>query len=233
MNKLNFLGRGSGYNVNEGNTCAYIKNDDTLLLIDCGESVFEKIIKKDLINGIKNVYILITHMHSDHVGSLGSFVGYCYWKSNITSNVYFHEKQKIGEFLKFTGAVEGQSFLMHGTENQRIDSLGITFNSRLTKHSKTINTYSYLLNFDYGNDIFYSGDTYETNIDIIPFLETGNLIYHDTCLNDNKDNVHTSLRVLCDKIPYKYRKQVYCIHIDGENFIEKAKDEGFNVAEVV
>ena len=81
MNKLEFLGRGSGYNVTEGNTCAFIKKDDTLLLIDCGESIFKEIIKKNLIDGIKNIHVLITHMHSDHIDSLGSFVGYCHWNS--------------------------------------------------------------------------------------------------------------------------------------------------------
>ena len=39
MNKLEFLGRGSGYNVTEGNTCGFIKKEDTLLLIDCGEGI--------------------------------------------------------------------------------------------------------------------------------------------------------------------------------------------------
>ena len=39
---LKFLGRGSGFNTKEGNTAAYCIKDDMLLLIDCGESVFQK-----------------------------------------------------------------------------------------------------------------------------------------------------------------------------------------------
>lgn len=233
MNELKFLGRGSGYNVREGNTCAFLKKNDTLLLIDCGEDIFEKVVKMDLINGIKKVHVLITHMHSDHIGSLGSFVGYCFWKSKIKTNIYFYEKEKIGEFLKLTGAIEGESFILHDTNNKRIDNLKLTFNASLTKHAKTVNTYSFLLRFDYGNDIFYSGDTYETNFDVIPYLKDGNIMYHDTCLNDCDSNVHTSLRVLSEIIPCEYRKQVYCIHIDGENFIEKANAEGFNVVEII
>jgi ribonuclease BN (tRNA processing enzyme) len=233
MNKLEFLGRGSGYNVAEGNTCAFLKKDDTLLLIDCGEAIFEKVVKMNLINGIKDVHVLITHMHSDHIGSLGSFVGYCYWKKKIKTNIYFNEREKIGEFLKLTGAIKDESFTLHDTNNKRINNLNLTFNASLTKHAKTVNTYSFLLKFDYGNDIFYSGDTYETNIDVLAYLKAGNLMYHDTCLNDFQGNVHTSLRVLSDKIPYEYRKQVYCIHIDGEDFIEKATEKGFNVVQTV
>ncbi|OOM74029.1 ribonuclease BN [Clostridium puniceum] len=100
MNKLEFLGRGFGYNVTEGNTSSYIKNDDTLLLIDFGESIFQKIVTKNLIEGIKNVHVLITHMHSDHIGSLGSFVGYCYWRQKIRINIYFHEKEKNNRIFK-------------------------------------------------------------------------------------------------------------------------------------
>lgn len=233
MNKLEFLGRGSGYNVTEGNTSAFLIKSDTLLLIDCGESIFEKIITKNIMQGIKNVHVLITHMHSDHIGSLGSFVGYCYWKSKIRVNVYFSEKEKIREFLKLTGAIEGESFILHGTDTRRIDALNLTFSASSTKHTRNVNAYSFTLKFDFGNDIFYSGDTYEANFDFIPFLKAGNLIYHDTCLNDCEGNVHTSLRVLSEKIPSEYRKQVYCIHIDGENFIEKAMAEGFNVVDII
>lgn len=233
MNKLEFLGRGSGYNVREGNTSAFLIKSDTLLLIDCGESIFGKIITKNIMQGIKTVHVLITHMHSDHIGSLGSFVGYCYWKSKIRVNVYFSEKEKIGEFLKLTGAIEGENFILHGTDTIRIDALNLTFSASSTKHTRNFNAYSFTLKFDFGNDIFYSGDTYETNFDFIPFLKAGNLIYHDTCLNDCGGNVHTSLRVLSEKISSEYRKQVYCIHIDGENFIEKAIEEGFNVVDII
>ncbi|EPZ58962.1 metallo-beta-lactamase superfamily protein [[Clostridium] sordellii ATCC 9714] len=44
-------------------------------------------------DGVKHVHILITHMHSDHVGSLGGFIGFCFWKYKITSKVYFKEKK--------------------------------------------------------------------------------------------------------------------------------------------
>lgn len=233
MNKLMFLGRGSGYNVKEGNTSAYIRKNETLLLIDCGENIFKTIVEKDLIDGIKYIHVLITHMHSDHVGSLGSFIGFCYWKYKIVTKVYFYKKDKIRKFLEITGLIEGESFIVNDTKNKKIDSLGLEFFSSITKHVKTLNTYSYTLKFQEGNDIFYSGDTYETNFDVIPYLRLGNLIYHDTCLNDCKGNVHTSLRVLSEIIPKEYRKQVYCIHIDGDDFVEKAEKEGFNVVDVI
>lgn len=76
--------------------------------------------------------------------------------------------------------------------------------STITKHVKTLNSYSYILKFDIGNSIFYSVDTYETTIDIVDFLQDGNLVYHYTCMDDSKDNVHTSLRKLCELVPKEY-----------------------------
>ncbi|ARC86393.1 metallo-beta-lactamase superfamily protein [Clostridium argentinense CDC 2741] len=232
MNKLEFLGRGAGYHVKEGNTAGYIRKNKTLLLIDCGETVFKKILEKDLIEGVEEIHVLITHMHSDHIGSLGGFIGFCYWKYKIVRKIYFNEKEKISMFLKLLGLKEGESFIVDDTKNKGINSLKLEFSTSITKHVKVLNTYSYTLKFDEGNDIFYSGDIYETNFDVIPFLKLGNLIYHDTCLNDFEGNVHTSLKVLSEIIPMEYRKQVYCIHIDGDDFIEKAEKEGFNVVDI-
>jgi hypothetical protein len=45
-------------------------------------------------------------------------------------------------------------------------------------------------------------------------------------------NVHTSLRALSEIVPREYRKQVFCMHIDGDNFVEEAEKEGFNVVNV-
>lgn len=233
MNKLKFLGRGSGYNVKEGNTSAYIIKNNSLLLIDCGEGIFKRIVETSLIKNIDEIHILITHMHGDHIGSLSSFVGFCLWKYNICCNVYFPEKEKLKEYFKLTGMIEGESFNLNDSTNLRISELELEFSSSLTKHSKKINTYSYMLRFDCGNDIFYSGDTYETNFNMIPFLEKGNVVYHDTCINDCEENPHTSLRVLCEKVPQNLRRNVYCIHIDGDNFIETVEKEGFSVPHVL
>lgn len=233
MNKLNFLGRGSAYNLEEDNTCAYMIRNNTMLLLDCGETAFKKIIKNNILDGVKQIHILITHMHSDHIGSLGSFVGYCNWKYNIVSNIYFNEPESISEYLDLLGAKEGKAFNVYDAENKKIDSLGLEFSCIITKHTKTLNSYSYILNFDEGNDIFYSGDSRETNIDVVPFLKSGNIIYHDTCLNWGKGCPHTSLKELSERIPKEYRNKVYCMHIDCKELVHRAQDLGFNVVEEI
>lgn len=233
QNKLNFLGRGAAYNAGEANNSAYMIKGDTMLLMDCGETVFKKLLGMNILENIKDIHILITHMHSDHVGSLGGFVGYCNWKYNIVSNIYFNEPESISEYLELLGMREGKVFNVHDADSKRIDSLGLEFSCILTKHAKALNCYSYILKFDEGNDIFYTGDSKETNIDIVPFLKDENIIYQDTCLDGGEGCPHTSLKELSERIPEEYRNKVYCMHIDCKELVVKAKELGFNVVEPV
>ena len=56
---IDFLGIGSAWNVEQDNTSAYIKKDNKMILIDCGETVARKIIKDNIFEGIEELYILI------------------------------------------------------------------------------------------------------------------------------------------------------------------------------
>ena len=40
--KLNFLGVGSGFCTKYGSTSSYVIKDNTLVLLDCGETVFSE-----------------------------------------------------------------------------------------------------------------------------------------------------------------------------------------------
>ena len=84
--ELKFLGRGAAFYPVLGNTSAYDICDNNLFLIDCGETIFKKLFEKDIFNKINNIYIFITHTHSDHIGSLSSliFLPRCIGSPNLT-----------------------------------------------------------------------------------------------------------------------------------------------------
>lgn len=73
---LKFIGCGSAFAVKTANNSAFFIDNDTLNLFDCGETIFENIVRKNLLKGIKKVNIFLTHLHSDHAGSLGTMVFY-------------------------------------------------------------------------------------------------------------------------------------------------------------
>ena len=74
---LTFLGRGAAFHPGQGNTAAYLREGDRMLLLDCGETVFARLMKTGALNGLREIYIAVSHLHSDHCGSLGSLVLYC------------------------------------------------------------------------------------------------------------------------------------------------------------
>ena len=81
--KLHFFGCGSAFNPAMGNTSAWFEMDGCLFLVDCGETVYELLMKRSNLREYRQIYVLLTHLHADHVGSLGSLISYNYWKENL------------------------------------------------------------------------------------------------------------------------------------------------------
>lgn len=100
--ELNFLGRGASSNVKEGNTSAYFIDNGDLFLIDCGESVYAKLIENNVLEGVNNIYLMVTHTHPDHFGSAGNLaINYFYKNKMKKKNIlYCQKKQSIREILK-------------------------------------------------------------------------------------------------------------------------------------
>ena len=105
--ELKFLGRGSAFNVEEGNTSAYYKSKNDMLLIDCGSDVFKKIVKKHLLDNVYDLYIAITHSHPDHIGSLGDLIFYCYYgtrtRVHILTSDGYDFTEVVGRYLDSVG----------------------------------------------------------------------------------------------------------------------------------
>lgn len=257
MLKLKFIERGSYFNVEEGNNSAYYKEGESFILFDCGCTIFSKIKYYKLLEGVKNVYVFITHLHDDHVGSLGSFILYCYYGLGIKPKIYFKQKETIRGFLAYGGAVDGNTYeYMNSTS---IDELNITVTAVETSHyeyykpiegqffasmddevevENFFKCYGYYIvrkNDDTHSDsTYYSGDTNYIPKPVVSGIMSlsSSLLYTDTCLPDYEGNGHMSLKRLCNIFPPEFRKQVYCMHLDSDELKEKCIDEGFNLAEV-
>ncbi|MDK2600591.1 MBL fold metallo-hydrolase [Bacillus stercoris] len=76
---LNFIGTGSAFNTKLGNNSAFIKKDNSLFLIDCGSTTFSRLKETGLLEDVEKVFVLLTHTHADHVGSLGDLILYGYY----------------------------------------------------------------------------------------------------------------------------------------------------------
>ncbi|PFK99863.1 ribonuclease Z [Priestia megaterium] len=239
---LNFIGRGSAFNTKEGNNCAYIKKGEHLLLIDCGSSTFSRLIESNLLDGVKNITVLITHLHPDHVGSLGDLIFYSYYsiapmfERKVKVLVPTQIVEELGEILRLTGVESNtyDSYELGLAYDFNFDQVGLKGLGPISvEHAEELNCFGYVL-FSEDKTIYYSGDSNMIPGDILKALENGHIdyFYQDTCQADYEGNVHLSLRKLTKLIPYELRHKVYCMHLDEKFNEQTAKDLGFNVVSI-
>lgn len=230
---LNFIGIGSAFNTKLGNTSSFIKNQDSILIFDCGGNVFSRLIELGILNGVEDIKIVLTHTHADHVGSLSDLVLYSYYYLKKIPKVYFPDVELIKTFFNCTGVSLDIVEIIGGMDLSINMSGGktLTLSYIPVNHVPNIPSYGMTLEFD-GSKIYLSGDSNEIPINILRDLQNGEIsrIYQDTCGLEYENNVHLSLNNLIKLIPENLREKVYCIHHDNELNISKVEEYGFKVA---
>lgn len=234
---LKFLGNGSCFNTKIGNTSAFIRDKNYLLLIDCGEDVFSKIREYNLCSSLLHIDILITHMHSDHIGSLSSLIYYLKYCCDITPNIYFHD-EKLIQFLDLLGHSSSDYVFRKIEYNQTYQLVNcekkMIIETKKINHLSHINSIGYIITYE-NNKIIYTGDSKELFPNVFELIDKYKDNFNVFCYQDTsffETPAHMSLKELKKLIPNEYKKYFYCIHlevlkdIDCEKII---KDYGFNV----
>lgn len=259
---LKFLGRGSMFNVKEGNTSAFWKDvtGRHMILIDCGCTVFSKIEKLKLLGGVEDLSILITHTHSDHIGSLSDLIHYCrYVKPHIQVTIFCSMNQIL--LLRSYLDATGTTVVINEAPNMSIQtmmykSVVISDENDLICEFKFITdkshevrqvaklvqpTYStgIAITF-YDKTIYYSGDTMRIPYDLID-VGAFDEIYVDCAVRDHSPGgapgTYPHYNLYKMYVDLKRRGvppcKIYAIHIDCDGVIEECGNFGINVVENV
>ncbi|NOW89341.1 ribonuclease BN (tRNA processing enzyme) [Clostridium beijerinckii] len=230
-----FVGIGSAFNTEKGNTSAFLKRDNSLLLIDCGETVFHRLQELNLLDGLENLYIIITHTHPDHVGSLGEVIFYSYYILKRRVTIFFPKKQLIEGFLTSIG-ISAEMYKLNSFERIAVNDAQIgefSIEFLPVSHVDTIPAYGFTIRLN-GRVFYYSGDANDISKIALEKLKNGQIyrIYQDTCGLDYEGNSHLSLRRLCEIIPQELRNKVYCMHLDKHIKEKEIQNNGFNVVKI-
>lgn len=225
--ELNFLGIGSAFFPHLKNTSAYIETENTLYLFDCGETVFDEILKKKLVNK-ENIYIIVTHTHCDHVGSLGSFISYCYYIQNKKIITIIHPVERVRDFLKITGIgseIYRYSYKLDENEDIKIEPFEVP-------HTDDMQAFGYLISIK-EKKVFYSGDCVRVPEDILNRYLTGEIdeMYLDISSKKSSHAAHGNIYDLEEMIPLDKRKNVYCMHLD-KDYRDIIDEKGFGVIKI-
>lgn len=232
--ELLFLGSGSAFNYSYGNTSAYFIDNEELFLIDCGESVFSSLMEKNILSDISSINIMITHTHSDHVGSIGSLIMYCYYVIHKRVSIILSRdslyKNDLVDLIRIFGCTDDMYSIVYEADLDNKYSLFNSVRYMETNHVSQISSYGILFNTCCGI-IYYSGDTSDID-NIKKLISSGALIdkiYVDSSSVQVANNVHVYIGDLDREIPLYLKSKIYCMHINDKKCIDMALDYGFNV----
>lgn len=241
---LKFTGDGSALNSFRGNNSAFIKDNNELLLIDCGFDVLDRLInEKILTSDVTKITVLITHLHPDHVGSLSNLILYAHFNMKLSSQIHvIAVDNNIVQLLKFMGvtldlyAYTNLNYVGYISDS----ALLLDVRSVRVRHVKDMISVGYMMKVAASGEtkwIYFSGDSNNLPIKVLELLKKGSIaeIYQDTCGIDYDNNPHMSLEKLSKEVPIKYRDRVYCMHIDNtlKDIVYKIKELGFQTVNVI
>ncbi|WP_299819946.1 MBL fold metallo-hydrolase [uncultured Pontibacter sp.] len=207
--QIKFLGTGGAFDTDYLNSAALLDYNDKHFLIDCGFTVFPTLIKKSLINRVN--YIILTHLHNDHCGSLANLLLYKSIVEKVKPPVILYPsesfRQEVYKFLKIQ--LKQPDKYAEFVPLEQFE--GITAVDTFGQHSEGMQTYAYI--FD--NDIryVYSGDLGKPEVlfeklEKMPHKPT--YVFHDITFNPENDG-HTYYKKL---LPYLNGLDMFGYHCD-------------------
>lgn len=233
---LKFIGIGSAFNHAELDNAAYIKKGRELLLIDCGSDIFKALLSKGILEGIDQIYMVVTHLHPDHIGSLGNLIFYNSLVLKIKPLQIFYPDQTSLQQLLTLQDVNPEFYKLYTTfADMPLSSSEFsqyTIKALPQQHRGLTNAYGYLFTTE-KETFFYSGDSKTIPKEILEMLFNGwlDVLYQDISSHDHENIPHLSYKRLLELIPEPFRFKVYCMHLDSAFSMEEAIKAGFNVAQ--
>ncbi len=223
MDELVFLGNGSAFNYQAYNTAAYLIAGEDLILFDCGEGICNRLIKRGVLENARNIYVFITHLHSDHIGSLEALIYYNEKFLHKGFFIFYPRTARLKRLLQLTG-------VDFPFEIYPVPKALAGYEIGCVPQNHIPGSYGY---FFYGSfSFFYSGDTCTVNARAVARLKSGKIdrVYHEaTC---SSSPIHTHIDKLKAAFPPALRDRVCLMHFDTPAFAEQCRAEGFAVAEV-
>ena len=209
--EIKFLGTGGAFDYEKGTSAALIDVAGKTILIDAGFSTILKMAEKDLFEKID--YILITHLHNDHVGSLPTLLAHYKHKLGVDMPPIIVPNEKFkAELQQLINIPTGVDW---GTYVSITEFPEIGFIDTTGQHVPGMTSYAYYFIED-DSLIYYSGDI--ANADTAKdFLadrtESKITVFHETAFF-KKSDVHTPYIEIQEKLD---DYELYAYHIDKAN----------------
>ena len=192
---LHFFGCGSAFNPAMGNTSAWFEADGCLFLVDCGETVYELLMKRSSLREYRQIYVLLTHLHADHVGSLGSLISYNYCILGRKISV-IHPRATVVELLRLMG-IKDEFYNYYKGLPEEVDCLRAE--PVPVEHADNMDCFGYILETEKMR-IYYSGDSARMPERIAGMLKEISEIPNSPCIRFDTGKIDFSSRMIASQI---------------------------------
>jgi len=245
--KLQFVGAGSAFNYEDGQSNVLVHSDSgKLLLIDCGTMCWN--FMRNLEQGVRDIDALyVTHLHADHVGGIEELAFCTYFNDTIDRPKLFANSNVMPELWEqcLRGGLESiqgkvvtltEYFDCHPVQNN--DSFmweGINFTPIQSVHIMAgyYIKYSYGLMIKEGYDtphekskrVFFTSDTQFCPNQIKDFYSMADLIFQDCETAPYRSGVHAHYDDL--KTLNAATKKKMCLYHYQPNPEQDAEADGF------
>ncbi|ALI98317.1 MBL fold metallo-hydrolase [Rufibacter tibetensis] len=209
--KFKFLGTGGAFDIDYGNSAALVEFKDQTILLDCGFTVYPTLRKHQLTRGI--TYILLTHLHNDHTGSLANILLHCYYfNTHCRPTILYPDddfRDELYEFLRFQ-LQKPEQYVDFAPLSEvpgiiALDTFGL--------HAEKLQSYAFIFEEEDGDRVVYSGDLGQPDA-LFAYLRgmppKATTIYHDITFSE-ENIAHTYYKKL---IPLAQDYQIYGYHCD-------------------
>ncbi|MBQ9263843.1 MAG: MBL fold metallo-hydrolase [Clostridia bacterium] len=234
--ELHFLGRGAAFFPTEGNTAAYIREGERLLLLDCGETVFARLICAGALEGVQEVFVAVSHLHGDHCASLGTLALYCFFRLGTKLKLVLPKgqdayAQAVFRLLDTFGV--GECCYQQVSPHDVAGFQSFTaFDYVETVHDPHMACFSFVFETPKGG-VFYSADTNRT-MELTAFLkrhEQIDALYMEATDEDYPGNVHLPLDQLAAAVPKELMQKTFLMHFNSHQCMQKARAMGFSIVQ--
>lgn len=229
---LNFIGSGSALNTELGNNCAFIKEGKSIILLDCGSTTFSRMQSLKLLEDIKDIFVLVTHRHPDHIASLGDLIFYAHYIIDANITVVTPDEENVCSLLRYMGVQrELYSIIKPDKEFKLKNSdFEILISYVPVQHVEDMDCYGYIVNYK-NTKIYYSGDANDIPKNILQSFEQQELhyIYQDVCSYHNTNNPHMFIKDLFELVKEKDRNRLFCMHYDEGSDKTQIQQMGFRL----
>ena len=187
-----------------------------------------------------HVNILITHMHSDHTGSLPTLIEYCYHAKNIKPEILYIEKEKMISMLE-SHLIDQEMYTINYHSSPirgetgyciRTDMGDFKINTIKLIHNiyKDWFSYAYIVKFS-GKTFIFAWDTCDIHPEIHSIfrsecnrLGSENVyLFHDVYYEDFAGCPHTNFNKI-KSIIKENRDRVFFVHMDNKEKLDKIAD---------